>query len=110
MRTVAMKSYKLVTFVPLTHADAVRDAMGHAGAGKIGNYMHCSFSSRGTGRFLPGEGANPTIGEAGKPEAVEEERIEVLCTEETIDEVIAAMKSVHPYEEVAYDVYPLEGR
>ncbi|NTW30758.1 MAG: hypothetical protein HGA33_05750 [Candidatus Moranbacteria bacterium] len=105
-----MKSYKLVTFVPLSHADAVREAMGKAGAGRIGNYTHCSFSSRGTGRFLPGEGAHPAIGEVGKPEEVEEERIEVLCTEETIDEVIAAMKATHPYEEVAYDVYPLEAR
>jgi len=104
------KSFKLVVFIPLTHADAVREAMGKVGAGKIGNYTHCSFSSRGTGRFLPGEGANPAIGEVGKPEAVEEERIEVLCTEESIDAVIVAMKAVHPYEEVAYDVYMLENR
>ncbi|NTW46484.1 MAG: hypothetical protein HGB18_05610 [Candidatus Moranbacteria bacterium] len=105
-----MKTYKLVTFVPVPNADAVRDAMGKAGAGRIGNYSFCSFSSRGTGRFLPGDGANPTIGEVGRPEAVEEERIEVLVTEETIDMVIVAMKSAHPYEEVAYDVYPLEAR
>ncbi|NTW30109.1 MAG: hypothetical protein HGA33_02445 [Candidatus Moranbacteria bacterium] len=104
------KSYKLVTFVPLSHADAVREAMGNVGAGKIGNYTHCSFSSRGTGRFLPGDGANPAIGEVGKSEEVEEERIEVLVSEESIDVVIAAMKSAHPYEEVAYDVYPLEQR
>ncbi|NTW15465.1 MAG: hypothetical protein HGA38_03770 [Candidatus Moranbacteria bacterium] len=104
------KSYKLVVFVPITHADAVREAMGKVGAGKIGNYTHCSFSSRGTGRFLPREGAHPSIGEVGKPEEVEEERIEVLCTEESIDAVIAATKAVHPYEEVAYDVYPLEQR
>ncbi|NTW89435.1 MAG: hypothetical protein HGB37_00795 [Candidatus Moranbacteria bacterium] len=104
------KSYKLVVFVPITYADAVREAMGKVGAGKIGNYTHCSFSSRGTGRFLPGEGAHPSIGEVGKPEEVEEERIEVLCTEESIDAVIAVMKSAHPYEEVAYDVYPLELR
>jgi hypothetical protein len=105
-----MKTYKLVTFVPLTHSDAVRKEMGKAGAGKIGNYMHCSFSSRGTGRFLPGEGSDPVIGAVGNLEEVEEERIEVLCTEETIDAVIAAMKSVHPYEEVAYDVYMLKNR
>lgn len=105
-----MKTYKLVVFVPITHADAVREAMGKVGAGKIGNYTHCSFSSRGTGRFLPGDGANPAIGEVGKSEEVEEERIEVLVSEESIDVVIAAMKSVHPYEEVAYDVYPLEQR
>ena len=107
---MVMKSFKLVVFAPITHADAVREAMGQAGAGKIGNYTHCSFSSRGTGRFLPGEGANPTIGEVGKPEEVEEERIEVLCDEESIDAVISAMKAAHPYEEVAYDVYLLGAR
>lgn len=107
---MTMKTYKFVVFVPLSHADAVREAMGKAGAGRIGNYTYCSFSSRGTGRFLPGEGAHPVIGEVGKPEEVEEERIEVFCTEQSIDAVIAAMKSVHPYEEVAYDVYPLEAR
>ena len=105
-----MKTYKLVTFVPITHADAVREAMGKAGAGRAGNYSFCSFSSRGTGRFLPGEGAHPAIGEVGKLEEVEEERIEVLVAEESIDVVIATMKSVHPYEEVAYDVYLLENR
>lgn len=105
-----MKTYKLVVFVPITHADAVREAMGKAGAGRMGNYSCCSFSSRGIGRFLPEEGAHPAIGEVGKPEEVEEERIEVLCTEETIDGVIAAMKAVHPYEEVAYDIFLLERR
>lgn len=103
-----MEQVKIVVFVPESHADAVRQAMGEAGAGKIGNYTGCSFSSKGVGRFLPQEGANPTIGEVGKTEAVEEERIEMVCPREIMSEVIAAIKAVHPYEEVALDVYPLE--
>lgn len=99
---------KIVVFVPESHADAVRQAMGNAGAGKIGNYSHCSFSSKGVGRFLPQEDAHPTIGEVGKFEAVEEERIEVVCSKELVGGVVAAIKKVHPYEEVALDVYPLE--
>lgn len=99
--------YKLVVFVPLTHADAVRKAMGKAGAGRLGNYSFCSFSSRGVGRYRPEAGARPTIGEVGELEQVEEERIEVVCSEEVVREVIKAMKGVHPYEEVAYDLIEL---
>jgi hypothetical protein len=102
--------YKLVVFVPLDSADKVREAIGNAGGGKIGNYSFCSFSSIGFGRFLPGEGANPNIGEVGKPEQVQEERIEVLCDATLVDSIISAMKEAHPYEEVAYDLYPLESR
>ena len=98
---------KIIVFVPLTHADIVRRALGEAGAGKIGNYSFCSFSTRGIGRFLPGEEAHPAIGMVGEFEEVEEERIEVNCPKAMLAEVIAAMKAVHPYEEVAYDIYPL---
>lgn len=104
---MAEEAVKLVVFVPLTHADAVREALGRAGAGKIGNYSFCSFSSPGTGRFLPGEGAQPAVGQVGTLEAVEEERIEVLCEKTRLPEIISAMKAAHPYEEVAFDVYPL---
>jgi hypothetical protein len=99
---------KIVVFVPETHTDAVREAMGKVGAGKIGNYSHCSFSSKGIGRFKPEDGANPHIGEVGKFEEVIEERIETLCPREKLQEVITAIKEVHPYDEVALDVYPLE--
>ena len=102
------KNVKIVVFVPLSHTDAVRQALGEAGAGKIGNYDFCSFSSRGTGRFRGNKNANPTIGEAEKYEAVEEERIEVIVPREILKEVIEKVKGVHPYEEVAFDVYPLE--
>lgn len=104
------KLVKLVVFVPETHTDIVRKAMGEAGAGIIGNYDYCSFSIKGIGRFKPLSGANPAIGEIGKFEEVKEERIETVCPEEKIDEVIAAIKKVHPYEEVALDIYPLVSR
>lgn len=99
---------KIVVFVPEASADLVRKTIGNAGAGKIGNYSFCSFSSKGVGRFLPERGANPTIGEKGKLESVNEERIEVVCSREKLKKVIEAIKSVHPYEEVALDIYPLE--
>lgn len=102
------KNIKLVVFVPLSHADAVRQALGEAGTGKIGNYDLCSFSSRGTGRFRGNEKTNPAIGEAGKYEAVQEERIEVVVPRKILKEVIEKVKAVHPYEEVAFDIYPLE--
>ncbi len=102
------KNVKIVVFVPETHTDMVREAMGKAGAGKIGNYSSCSFSSKGVGRFRPDQGANPYIGEVGKFEEVFEERIEVICPREKLQDVIKAIKEVHPYEEVALDVYPLE--
>lgn len=100
-------NFKIVVFVPLTHCDKVRKAIGEAGAGEIGNYSFCSFSSRGIGRFKPNEKANPHIGEANKLEEVEEERIEVICKKEDAKKVINAIKKVHPYEEVALDVYEL---
>jgi hypothetical protein len=99
---------KVVVFVPETDADKVRTALGNAGAGKFGKYSNCSFSSTGTGRFRPENGANPHIGTVGKIEEVREERIETVCERSKLIKVIAAMKSAHPYEEIAYDVYALE--
>ncbi|MEJ0053417.1 MAG: hypothetical protein WDN10_01665 [bacterium] len=99
---------KIVVTAPAGEvADTVRQAMGEAGAGKIGNYAFCSFSTKGVGRFVPQEGASPAIGEAGKPEEVEEERIEVNCEDELVEKVIAAIKRVHPYEEPVIDIYVL---
>ena len=99
---------KIVVFVPETHTDIVREAMGKAGAGKIGNYSYCTFSTKGIGRFRPDTGANPHIGEVGKFEEVIEERIETVCSRENLQNVIKAIKEVHPYDEMALDVYPLE--
>ena len=102
------KNVKIVVFVPETHTDIVREAVGKAGAGIIGNYTYCTFSSKGVGRFKPEQGANPHIGNVGKIEEVIEDRIETICSREKLEEVIKAIKSVHPYEEVALDVYSLE--
>ncbi|MBW7959932.1 hypothetical protein H3C65_00340 [Patescibacteria group bacterium] len=98
---------KLVVYVPETDADRVREAMGKAGAGVIGNYQFCSFSIKGVGRYLPVAGAKPAIGKVGKLEEVAEERIEVTCERKDLKKIITAVKKVHPYEEVAYDIYPL---
>ena len=102
-----MEKVKIVVFVPLTHTDKVREAIGNAGGGIIGNYSHCSFSSRGIGRFKPNDKANPYTGKANKLEAVEEERIEFICSNDGAKSIINAIKKVHPYEEVAIDIYPL---
>jgi hypothetical protein len=99
---------KLVVFTPIAYCDIVRKALGEAGAGKIGNYDFCSFSTRGIGRFRGNEKSNPTIGKPEKYEAVEEERIEVIVPREILEKVIKAVKKVHPYEEVACDIYPIE--
>ncbi len=102
------ENVKLVVFVPLSHADVVRLALGEAGAGRIGNYDFCSFSSSGVGRFCGNKKSNPTVGESGRYESVEEERVEVIVPRVILELVIKKMKSVHPYEEVAFDVYAIE--
>lgn len=101
------KNVKIVVFVPLSHTNIIRETIGNFGAGKIGNYTFCSFSSVGVGRFKPEKGANPAIGNVGELESVEEERIEFVCERERATEIIEAIKKVHPYEEVAFDIYSL---
>ena len=101
------EAVKIVISVPETHAEAVRQALGESGAGTVGDYKFCSFSVKGVGRFIPMDGANPTIGNIGKLEEVVEERIETVCYRRDLKKIIAAVKKVHPYEEVAIDVYPL---
>ncbi|BFH61442.1 Nif3-like dinuclear metal center hexameric protein [Paenibacillus azoreducens] len=100
--------YKLVVFVPRTHADQVREALFGAGAGAIGNYSSCSFNIEGTGTFMPEEGTNPFLGSVGKLEKAEEMRIETIVPQGIRSHVIQAMLKAHPYEEVAYDIYPLD--
>jgi hypothetical protein len=102
-----MTSRKLVVFVPREALAAVRDALFAAGAGRIGNYERCSFYTEGTGTFLPGEGASPAIGRVGVEQRVAELRLETVYPGERHDEVIAALRRTHPYEEPAFDVYPL---
>jgi hypothetical protein len=99
---------KIVVTAPAGDAaDKVREAIGQAGGGKVGNYSFCSFSTKGIGRFKPEKGAHPAIGEIGKLGEVEEERIEVNCDDALIDAVVAAIRAVHPYEEPAIDIYTL---
>jgi hypothetical protein len=98
---------KLVVFVPPDALDAVRDALFAAGAGRIGAYERCSWYTEGTGTFFGGEGTDPALGERGREERVRELRLETVFPEERHDAVVAALRSAHPYEEPAFDVYPL---
>ena len=98
---------KLVVFVPEEALDAVRDALFEAGAGRIGDYERCSWYTAGIGTFLGGEGTSPSIGEKGREERVAELRLETVFPAERHDEVVAALRRAHPYEEPAFDVYAL---
>ena len=102
------ENVKFVVFVPESHVQIVLRTMGDAGAGVIGNYTHCTFSTKGIGRFKPEIGAHPHTGEIGKLEEVVEERIETIIERAKLAELIKAIRKVHPYEEIAFDVYPLE--
>jgi dinuclear metal center YbgI/SA1388 family protein len=99
---------KIVTFVPASHVDAVARAMADAGGGKIGNYEDCSFRSAGTGTFRGNRESHPRIGRSGVVERVEEYRVEMIVPQRNVDAVVRALKRAHPYEEVAYDIYPCE--
>jgi hypothetical protein len=98
---------KLVVFVPRASLDAVRDAVFAAGAGRIGGYERCSWYTEGKGTFLGGEGTNPAVGSAGREQRVTEYRLETVFPEEAQDAVVAALRAAHPYEEPAFDIYPL---
>lgn len=98
---------KLVVFVPAADLTGVADAIFGAGAGKIGQYSECSFRLAGTGTFFGSESTNPTIGQKGRREEVAEWRLEVVCPESSVGQVVTAMRSAHSYEEPAYDIYPL---
>jgi len=99
---------KLTAFIPVADTDRVLQALHEAGAGNIGNYSACSFRVTGTGSFQANEAANPTVGTRGKPEHVEENRVEVLLPASARIPVLAALKKAHPYEEVAYYLQTLE--
>jgi len=96
--------FYVIIYAPLKNADDIRQALADSGAGQIGNYDSCSFSWRGTGRFRPLKGSKPAIGYEGQQEEVEEERIEVVVSEEKMKEVLKAVRGVHPYEEPAIHV------
>src|SRR5258708_362789 len=99
--------YKICVYIPESHLDAVKDAMFTAGAGKIGNYSHCSWQTLGEGQYLPLEGSNAFIGKQGKIEKVAEYLVEMVCDEPLIKKVIEALKASHPYETPAYHIIKL---
>jgi hypothetical protein len=98
---------KLIVFVPREALDAVRNALFAAGAGRIGDYERCSWYTEGTGTFLGGEGTAPSVGQAGREERVLELRLETVFPADRQEDVIAALRCAHPYEEPAFDVYDL---
>lgn len=100
--------FKLVVFIPKTHSEEVKTAMFKAGAGHIGAYDCCSFECVGTGQFRPLSGSDPFIGNKDIIEKVEEVKVEMICEEKVVRDVLSAMKKAHPYEEVAFDVIELK--
>src|SRR5690625_163186 len=101
------KLFKIVVYVPMTHLDEISEALHLAGAGHIGNYSHCTFRTEGQGTFKPLEGSTPFIGTENEVEIVKEMKVETIVNEQSKAKVIDTMIHAHPYEEVAYDVYPL---
>ena len=98
---------KLVWFVPEDALDATRDAVFGAGGGTIGDYERCSWYTAGTGTFFAREGASPAVGGVGQEERVAEYRVEVVLPEQSLAAAVEALRNAHPYEEVAFDLYPL---
>jgi dinuclear metal center YbgI/SA1388 family protein len=107
LKNIPGKLFKLVVFVPENSISKVADAIHLKGGGIIGNYSHCSFRTKGMGTYKGSQESNPTIGEKGHLESVDEIRLEVMVDSWKIKNVITALLSVHPYEEVAYDIYPV---
>jgi dinuclear metal center YbgI/SA1388 family protein len=101
---------KLVTYIPESHLNVVREAIFNAGAGVIGNYDSCGYVSQGTGSFRGGDQANPFVGEKGKLHFENEIRFETVLLSHLKETVIKALLDSHPYEEVAYDIYSLENK
>ncbi len=99
--------YKLVVYVPESHLEAVKSALFSAGAGRMGDYDSCAWQVLGQGQFRPLEGSQPYLGQQGKVEYVPEYRVELVCADECINDVLSALRRAHPYEEPAYDVWRL---
>ena len=99
--------YKVSFFVPKQESEKVKIAMFEAGAGRVGRYDRCSFETLGTGQFRPLEGSDPFLGKHGQVEYVQELKVEMVCKDDVVLEVVKEMIKAHPYEEVAYDVIKL---
>ena len=100
--------YKLNYYVPIDAKEKTKQALFDIGVGKFENYENCSWESLGEGQFKPVGDANPNIGVLGKLEIVQEYKIEMICTDELIYKAVKILKEVHPYEEVAYEVFKME--
>ena len=99
---------KFAVYVPETHEEAVLEAINKGRGGYIGNYSYCTFQTLGVGTFKPGEGADPFLGKEGELKKVKEKKIETIVERKDIQALLGQVKKAHPYEEVAYDLYPLE--
>jgi hypothetical protein len=99
--------YKLCFFVPESACETVKQALFAVGAGRMGKYDQCCWQSLGTGQFRPLDGSTPHLGQHNRLEKVAEWKVEMVCHDELIESAVAALKQAHPYEEVAYEVYPL---
>ena len=106
--TAGQQLLKMVVFIPAGHEDKIRNALSEVGAGHIGSYSHCTFQVAGMGTFMPGEGTKPYIGSSGQLEKVDEIRLETILPTAFRAAALEALSKVHPYEEAAYDFYPLD--
>ena len=104
---IEINKVKIIVTIPIENVDEVRNVICEAGAGVIGNYTHCSMSTKCVGTFKPTDEANPYIGERNNLEFVEEEKLEVVCDVNIVKNVISKLREVHPYEEPAIDIIPL---
>ena len=100
--------YKLCVYIPEAEVEQVKRALFDAGAGRIGNYSDCCWQVLGSGQFRPGEGSQPFVGKAGEVEQVSEYRVEMVCADDSVEAVIAALRAAHPYEEPAFDLIRVE--
>ena len=100
--------FKICFFVPEDQLESTKEAMFQAGAGRIGDYDHCAWQTLGVGQFRPLEGSDPFVGQQGTIERLAEYKVEMVCADERIGEVVSALKEAHPYEEPAYEVFRLE--
>ncbi|WP_334313835.1 Nif3-like dinuclear metal center hexameric protein [Aquibacillus salsiterrae] len=107
VKSATMKLFKLIVYVPESHASNLIEKLGNAGAGHLGNYSHCSFTSKGVGAFKPLKGSNPHLGEIDSLKKVNEVKVETIIREDQISHLLTVITDVHPYEEVAYDLIPL---
>ena len=104
---IDVNQVKIFVTIPVEYVSKVRDAVCKLGAGVIGNYSYCTYSVSGFGTFIPGENANPFIGNENKLEFVKEEKLEFVCKVNNVKNVVKAIREVHPYEEPEIDIFPL---